>query len=172
MNRRSILIAFLVVLTLFLLFSWQSYTNFAGETWRDDHSLANDKAETKAEVEQEVITCAPNTATVTETAEKALTTYTRIVNATEFVKFAAQDEQYPSELLSQSELDLVNSALKIALESPREKRLKRFYDLNGAQDWTNYINSLDDDVSLQSFSPLTPRFFLEPPPNYHNVANI
>jgi len=146
MNRRFILIFFLVLLALSLLYSWRSFSNYSSETtWTNDPEHIQNglgKAGDGA-------TCATATVTVTQTAENALTTYTRVTSSSEFAKFAGQDEPYPRELLSQAELDLVNSALKVADETPRERRLKRFYNLNGAKDWLDYINSLDDDVCLR-----------------------
>ncbi|RPB21637.1 hypothetical protein L211DRAFT_851351 [Terfezia boudieri ATCC MYA-4762] len=138
MNRRLIFIFFLVLLALSLLYSWRSFSNHTtGTRWANDPENDLGKA---AE------TCATAVVTVTQTAEKALTTYTRVTPSSEFSKFAGKDEPFPRELLSQAELDLVNSALKVADETPREKRLKRFYNLNGAKDWLDYINSLDDDT--------------------------
>ena len=127
-----------MLLSFSLLYSWRSYSNYsAGATWKDDGS---------GKAAGDATACATTTVTVTQTAEEALTTYTRVIPSTEFTKFAGKDEPYPRELLSQVELDLVTSALKVADGTPREKRLKRFYNLNGAKDWQDYINSLDDDV--------------------------
>lgn len=116
-----------------------------GTTWTNDpEHIGNDLG--KAAGDGPTCATATVTVTATQTAAKALTTYTRVIPPSEFVKFAGKDEPYPRELLSQADFDLVNSALKVADETPREKRLKRFYNLNGAKDWQDYINSLDDDV--------------------------
>ena len=133
-----------MLLALSLLYSWRSFSNYSARTiWtKDPEHTEHDSGKAAGDG----ATCATATVTVIQTAEKALTTYTRVLPSSEFAKFAGKDEPYPRELLSQAELDLVNSALKATDETPREKRLKRLYDLNGAKDWQDYINSLDDDV--------------------------